>query len=545
MVPSILPVLILLGPLAATMLVFAMPARRATPRMIELVHLASVSSVLAFAILIVADVVAGRTLDALDGWLYVDPVATIFVLLIGIVGFLTGVYSIGFVRNDFRTGAFDRTKVKVYYGFFSVLLFTMLLAVTSNNIVMMWVAIEATTLGSAFLVGIYGDRTALEAAWKYVVICTVGVAFGLYGTVLVYANGNTVLADPEGAVLWTTLAVHASSLDPTLMRLAFVFALIGFGTKAGLFPMHGWLPDAYAAAPSPISGLLSGALSKCAMFAIIRYYVVTVQAVGPAFPQLLVLILGVLSIGVASFLFFVQQDLKRKLAYSSIEHIGLIAIGLGFGGPLGVGAALLHVVNHGLTKALLFCASGNVLMKYGSGDLRTVKGLLRVAPSSGLLLMAACLALGGFPPFNVFVSEFLVFAAGLKAGYLGLMIVCALFLTVTVAGLIQIISGSVFGSSPEAMPKGDTGWLTLAPMAGLLALMLVMGVAVPRPISQLVQSATATVIHANTDVAAAALGPLRTIVSGPRPGPIAPARISMAGPGATPTSPPSQRETDK
>jgi hydrogenase-4 component F len=547
MVPSILPVLILLGPLAAAILVFATPARRATPRMIERVHLASVSGVLAFAIVIVADVIEGNTLEALDGWLYIDPVAAIFVLLIGIVGFLTGVYSIGFIRNDFRTGAFDRAKVKIYYGFFSVLLFTMLLAVTSNNIVMMWVAIEATTLGSAFLVGIYGDRTALEAAWKYVVICTVGVAFGLYGTVLVYANGNAVLADPDGAVLWTTLAVHASSLDPTLMKLAFVFALIGFGTKAGLFPMHGWLPDAYAAAPSPVSGLLSGALSKCALFAIIRYYGVTMQAVGPEFPQLLVLVLGVLSIGVASFLFFVQQDLKRKLAYSSIEHIGLIAIGLGFGGPLGVGAALLHVINHGLTKALLFCVSGNVLMKYGSGDLRTVKGLLRIAPSSGLLLMAACLALGGFPPFNVFVSEFLIFAAGLKAGYVGLMIICALFLTVTVAGLIQIISGSVLGKSPEGMPKGDAGWLTLAPMAVLLALMLVMGVAVPRPVSRLIQSATAIVLGQNMDAAGSAPWPFQALLPGQEPGSIkvagAPGRIGLADPRSTPISAPSHRET--
>jgi hydrogenase-4 component F len=497
MVSSTLPLLILSGPLAASVVVFA-TSSRANPKLIECVHLASISSVLLFAILIVADVVGGVAPDALGSWLYVDAVAAIFVLLIGVVGFLTGWYSIAFVRHECERGAFDRAKPRIYYGFFSLLMFTMLLAVTSNNIVMMWVAIEATTLGSAFLVGIYGDKSALEAAWKYVVICTVGVAFGLYGTVLVYANGNAVLAEPNGAVLWTMLADHASSLDPTLMKMAFVFALVGFGTKAGLFPMHGWLPDAYSAAPSPISGLLSGALSKCALFAIIRYYVITMRAVGPEFPQLLILILGVLSIGVASFLFFVQQDLKRKLAYSSIEHIGLIALSLGFGGPLGVGAALLHVINHGLAKALLFCGSGNVLMKYGTGDLRSVKGLLRVAPACGLLLMAGCLALAGFPPFNIFVSEFLVFAAGLQAGYLGLMIICALFFTITLAGLIQLISGSILGRSPDVMPHGDAGWRTTAPMTVLLGLVLVMGFAVPRPLSRLVLNATAVVLDGNS-----------------------------------------------
>ncbi|MDR3438349.1 hydrogenase 4 subunit F [Telmatospirillum sp.] len=503
MVSSNLPLLILCGPLAVAALIFLLP-RGSSPRCFEFAHLVSISFVLVLSIMIVGQVIDGNQLTAFGDWLYVDALGAVFLMVIGVVGFLTGLYSIGYIRHDLASGALDAGKMKIYYGFFSLFLFTMLLAASSNNIVMMWVAVEATTLGSAFLVGVYGQKSSLEAAWKYVIICTVGVAFGLYGTVLAYANGSDVLGNSRDAILWTTLAAHATSLDPMLAKLSFVFVLIGFGTKAGLFPMHAWLPDAHSEAPSPISALLSGVLLKCALLVIIRYYAITVRAVGPEFPQLLVLILGSLSIIVAAPLFFIQQDLKRKLAYSSIEHIGLIAVGLGLGGPLGVGAALLHTINHSLAKALLFCGAGNVMMKFGTRDLGSVKGLMRVAPVSGLLLMAGALALAGFPPFNVFVSEFLIFVAGLKAGYFWLMLVCALFFTITVAGLIQIVANSVLGKSPATMATGDVGWRPILPMAILLLLVLTMGVAVPQPVSRLLQSATAIVLSDSSSVAIAA-----------------------------------------
>lgn len=494
MVSSNLPLLILCGPLVAAAIVFLLPSRGPILRLFELVHLASIATVLVLAILIFNRVLGGENVTAFGDWLYIDALGAIFLMLIGIVGFLTGLYSLSYIRHDLKHGTLDGFKVKLYYGFFNLFLSTMLLAATSNNIVMMWVAVEATTLGSVFLVGLYAQKSSLEAAWKYVIICTVGVAFGLYGTVLSYANGSEVLGNSESAILWTTLVAHAPSLDPIVVKLTFVFVLIGFGTKAGLFPMHAWLPDAHSEAPSPVSALLSGVLLKCALLIIIRYYAITVRAIGPDFPQLLLMILGGLSIAVAALLFYVQQDLKRKLAYSSVEHIGLMALGLGIGGPLGVGATLLHAVNHSFAKALLFCGSGNVLMKYGTRDLRSVKGLMRVAPVSGLLLIAGALALAGFPPFNVFVSEFMIFAAGIKAGYLGLMVVCALFFTVTVGGLIQIVSGSVLGKCPEAMPKGDVGFFALLPMVVLFGLILTMGVAVPQPVSRLVQSASAIVL---------------------------------------------------
>ena len=503
MAPLSLPLLILCGPLAIAGLILALPSRRVSPKCFEWAHLASITAVLVLTIMIAGRVLASGPILAFAGWFYVDALGAIFVTIIGVIGVLAGFHSLGYVRHDLESGTIDRPRLKVYYGFFSLFLFTMLLAATSNNIVMMWVAIEATTLGSAFLVGLYGRRSSLEAAWKYMVVCTVGVAFGLYGTVLAYANGSTSLGNAEDAILWTTLVSHAGSLDPLLAKLSFVFILIGFGTKAGLFPMHAWLPDAHSEAPSPVSALLSGVLLKCALLAIIRSYAITARTVGPEFPQSLILILGALSIVVASLLFFIQQDLKRKLAYSSIEHIGVMALGLGVGGPLGVGAALLHAINHSLVKALLFLGTGNVLMKYGTRDLDAVKGLLRVAPASGLMMMFGALALAGFPPFNIFVSEFLVFVAGLKAGYFWLIVVCALSATVTVAGLIQMIAKSVLGRKPDAMPQGDVGWRVLLPMAVLSVLILLTGMTILRPVSQLVQSATAIVIDSQAPVALA------------------------------------------
>lgn len=503
MTSSILPLVILGVPLIISLAIFIVPSRLIPRAGYEVAHLLSIVVVLIAALAIASEVLAGDHPSALAGWLYVDPLGAIFVGIIGVIGLMTGLHSFGYIRRDEAIGELTHNGVKLYYGFFSLFIFTMLLAAVSNNIIMMWVAVEATTLGSVFLVGAYGKKTTLEAAWKYVIICTVGVAFGLYGTVLVFSNGNAILADPHQAILWTSLMGSAKSLDPGLMKIAFVFVLVGFGTKAGLFPMHSWLPDAHSEAPSPASALLSGVLLKCALLIIIRYYALTIKAIGPEFPHLLLLILGTLSVIVAAMLFFIQKDLKRKLAYSSVEHIGFMAVALGVGGPLGVAAALLHAMNHSLAKALLFCGSGNVLMKYGTRDLTKIKGMLRVAPASALVLMIGCLALAGFPPFNVFVSEFMIFTAGISAGHVIVMLVCLVFFTVTIAGFVQIISGSILGKNVNEVKKGDVGFITVAPLVILAVMVVIMGFAVPGPITRLVAEATSIVLDQDQTVTAA------------------------------------------
>lgn len=486
---------VLLTPLVAALAAFVLRwLAPAAHRLVATLHLVSVTALLALALVVVGQVLAEGPQGLAGHWFYVDGLGAVFLALVGVIGFITGLYSVGYMRHELAHGEVTPATLCSYYGFFNLFLFTMLLVVTANNLIMMWVAIEATTLGSAFLVGLYGQRSSLEAAWKYIVICSVGVAFGLYGTVLVFSNAAAVMAQPEGAAFWTVVMQSAHQLDPTLMRLSFVFVLIGFGTKAGLFPMHAWLPDAHSEAPSPVSALLSAVLLNCALLVIIRYAMLVGRSVGPAFPQTLLLVFGLMSIAVAAFFIVVQRDMKRLLAYSSVENMGLIAVALGVGGPLGVLAALFHTINHSLAKALLFCGSGNVLLKYGTRDLDAVKGLLRVAPASGVLLAAGALALGGLPPFNVFVSEFMVVTAGIAAGHGWLMALTLLLLTVVLGGLVRMVAGAVLGASPDAVQKGEPGLLTVLPMALLLAAMLTLGVYMPQPVKQLVSHAAGIVL---------------------------------------------------
>ncbi len=503
MTPASLLILLLLVPLVAMAIAFVAPlvgAKRG-PLVAESAHVVSITIVAVIALSLAATILTEGQLLAFRSWLYLDSLAAILVALIGVIGLLTGIYSLGYVRHDLASGEISAGQLCRYYGFFNLFLFTMLWTVTANDIVMMWVGIEATTLGSAFLVGFYGRRASLEAAWKYVIICTVGVAFALYGTMLVYAEASAVLADSHDASLWTELVRHAASLNPGVMRLAFVFVLIGFGTKAGLFPMHAWLADAHSEAPSPVSALLSGVLVNCALFVLIRYGAITTAATGPGFPHALFLVLGGLSVAAGALLIFVQTDLKRLFAYSTTENVGLIVLGLGIGGPLGIAAAILQMINHSLTKTLLFCGSGNVLMKYGTRDLRSIRGLSAVAPASGTLLIAGALALCGVPPFNIFVSEFMLVTAGLGAGYGWLMVVCLLLLTVTLAALLRLIGGSLLGARPDGVPAGEVSAFAIAPMAVLLALILLFGVALPRPVARLVENAASVVLQSEVTAA--------------------------------------------
>jgi hydrogenase-4 component F len=367
--------------------------------------------------------------------------------------------------------------------------------VISNNVILMWVAVEATTIGSTFLVGMYGQRTSLEAAWKYIIICSVGVAFGLYGTVLIFSNASNILVDPEHATSWTVLVEHAQLLDPTLATIAFVFVLIGFGTKAGLFPMHTWLPDAYAEAPSPVSALLSAALSNCAFLIIIRYYIIVSKTLGPDLPQAMLLAFGLMSIAAAALFIIVQRDIKRLLAYSSVENIGIVALALGIGGPIGVFAALLHALNNSIAKALAFCGAGNIMLKYGTRDMGAVKGVLNVMPATAVFFGASVLALGGMPPFNVFVSEFLVITAGIKAGHPWLTLFVMLLLATVFAGFVRMVTSVMLGKAPDNVQKGELGLLKLLPMGIFIVVMLWMGIRTPQPVVQLLENATRIVLN--------------------------------------------------
>ena len=371
----------------------------------------------------------------------------------------------------------------------------------------MWVGIEATTLSTVFLVGAYDAKLSLEAAWKYVIVCTAGVAFGLYSTVLIYANAADVMANPHEAIFMTSIMPYATQLDGMLVQVAFVFAAIGFGTKAGLFPMHTWLPDAHSEAPSPVSGLLSGVLLKCAMLIIMRFYILACQSIGSQFPRLVMLIIGILSVFMAALAVFSQDDLKRKLAYHSCENVGIVALFLGFGGPLGIAAALLHCITHGFTKALLFCISGNVLMKYGTRDLNKISGILKTMPATGVLMSIGFFALAGFPPFAMFVSEITGITAGVIEGQWFVIVVFVIALTIVVAACAHVVTQAVMGKVPEGMKKGDVSPVALIPEVVLVALILWFGVAMPQPVLNGIEQATAIVLQQD-DTAALHEAPL-------------------------------------
>lgn len=486
---------LLLTPLLTSVTCFGLRWISTTPaKQVTLVHSAGICATALFAFLLVCDIATQGTVMAMGQWMYIDSLGAIFVGLIGLISLLAGFYSVGYMRHEMGHGEVSEGMFSSYYGFFHLFIFTMLLAVSSNNIIMMWIAIEATTLSSAFLVGLYNQRSSMEAAWKYIIICTVGVAFGLYGTVLVYSNAVNVLADPGQAIFWTVLHENAGKLDSTIIHMSFAFVLIGFGTKAGLFPMHAWLPDAHSEAPSPTSAMLSAVLLNCAMLIIIRYYIITVKAIGPDYPQTLLMVFGLLSVGVAALFIIIQRDMKRLLAYSSVENMGLIAVAFGIGGPIGIFAALLHTINHSLAKTLLFCCSGNVLLKYGTRDMDAVKGILKVMPKTAVLFAGGALALGGMPPFNVFISEFMIVTAGISTGKTVVILIVLALLTIVLAGLVRMVASTVMGNSPEEVTKGELGKLTVWPIAVILVLMLMLGIHIPESLISLLNNAVGIVL---------------------------------------------------
>lgn len=494
---------LLLIPLLFSLAAFAARWLKTTNRrMIELFHVLSISLVLVMSLVTVDKVSSSGQLFALDHWLHVDDLSAIFLLIIGAVGFLVGLYSIGYTRHDLKTGELNDSQFSTYYSLFSLFLFSMLLVVTSNNIIMMWVAVEATTLGSAFLVGIYGRRESLEAAWKYVIICTVGVAFGLYGTILVYADAFNVMQVPGDAVLWTEIVKNTQALDPSLIKMAFIFVLVGFGTKAGLFPMHTWLPDAHSEAPSPISAMLSAVLLNCALLVVFRFAAIANPVLGPDFVHNLFLVFGTLSIAAAAFFMVVQRDIKRLLAYSSMENIGLIVLAFGLGGSVGIFAGLLQAINHSLVKALLFCTTGNILMKYKSRNLDQVKGLVHVIPFTSGLLIIGALALVGLPPFNIFVSKFFIVTAGLGTGHGILMMVCLLLLIIVFATFFRVIAAALFGEKPDGMNKGESNSLTLIPGAFFILLIIGLGLYLPSELTTLLDGASDLLLNGDSSIQA-------------------------------------------
>jgi hydrogenase-4 component F len=354
----------------------------------------------------------------------------------------------------------------------------MLLVVVVDSLGLMWIAVEGTTLISAFLVGFYKKGEAIEASWKYLIICSVGITLALLGIVLLYASSMAALGEGADTLDWSALRAVADQLDPALVKVAFIFIVVGLGTKAGLAPMHTWLPDAHSQSPTPISALLSAVLLNCAMYGVLRVHILA-QAAVPGFSSSLLTFFGLLSVAIATAFLLTSRDLKRFLAFSSVEHMGIIALGFGIGGPLAVLGALFHVVAHSLTKTLMFFGAGNVIQRYRTREMREIKGVGRTMPATASLLVLGGAAIAGSPPFAIFIGELLITAGALASGeYLVAGLFIAL-MAIIFAAMTYRVLGMVSGRPQEGVPAGELGTLRLMPMLVLAAAIIVLGVLLP------------------------------------------------------------------
>ncbi len=408
-------------------------------------------------------------------YLLVDDLNIVFIILNAFVGFTASVFSASYIAHELGTGRLTPAYLRFYHAMYQIMMFGMNLAFVSNNIGLMWVAVELATLTTVLMVGIYRTHEALEAAWKYFILGSVGIALALFGTILVYMAAQPVIGEGSGAMVWTLLVANAAALDPALLNLAFVFLLLGYGTKVGLAPLHAWLPDAHAEGPTPISAVLSGLLLNVALYAVLRFKILLSASPGALAPGPLMVAMGLTSLIFAAFMLYRRRDIKRLFAYSSIEHMGLIVFAFGMGGPLANFAGLLHMVMHSLTKSAIFYAVGQVAQAKGTQRLAGISGLTVSHPALGWGLVAGVVAIAGLPPSGVFMSEFLVLSSTFARAPL-LAVAVAFGLLTAFGALLMHLNRMAFGA-----PQGDSEPVraTRAPMYAHLALVFAAGIYLP------------------------------------------------------------------
>jgi hydrogenase-4 component F len=407
---------------------------------------------------------------------FIDPFNVFLVTLTAFVGFTTALFSRPYMRIELEHGRLTPARLRLYHSMYQLFNATMLVALTTNNMGLLWVAMEAATLSTVLLVTLYRTPAALEAGWKYFILCGVGIAQALFGTILLYFAAEKVLgASGVNALLWTRLDAVKGELEPVVLGLAFVFLLVGYGTKVGLAPLHNWLPDAHAEGPTPISAVLSGLLLNVAIYAVVRCKVLVEGALHSQLPGRMLMAFGLLSVVLAAFLLWRQRDVKRLFAYSSIEHMGIIAFAFGMGGPVANFAALLHMTVHSLTKSAIFFAVGHATQKAGSQLMEQIRGLVTVNPTVGWGLMLGTLAILGMPPFGVFASEFLILTTAMQQQPWATPILL-LALGVAFAAIFGRVQPMVFGeSTAKRLPHPPA----LLPVFAHLALVLLLGVFIP------------------------------------------------------------------
>ncbi|TAM60074.1 MAG: hypothetical protein EPN49_09845 [Rhodanobacter sp.] len=467
---------LLLSPALAVVLGLAV--RRA--RFSEYLNLAASVAVLLAALPL--PFAAARPATFLDGYLLVDPLGAWVAMCVAVVYLLSSIYAIGYMRHD----ASRKARLPLFYALLAGFALTMLIAPLVNSIGVYWIAIELTTLVSTFLVGFERNAESMEAAWKYIIVVSSGISLALLGTTLLYWGGTFVYGETY-QLTWASLVHAAPQMPPVLLKMGFLLTLIGYGTKVGLAPMHTWLPDAHSEGPAPVSAMLSGALLNTAMVGIVRFLAATDAAGQGALPHAALVILGVFSLLVGALFIVRQRQIKRLMAYSSVEHMGVLALGFGFGGTLGVAGALYHMLNHSLAKPLLFFGAGNAMHRYGSKRIDDMRGVWRMFPVSGALWLCGAVAITGAPPFGLFLSEFAILRAGWGGPYLWAAIAMLVLLIVIFVAFLNHFRAMYLAESPansdelptSAVPMERESWYAgwrVLPMALPLLPLLLLGV---------------------------------------------------------------------
>lgn len=422
------------------------------------------------------------------GLLYLDALSGLFAIVATIVAVLVLVYSQGYMKHEVDAGIVSANRLGNYYALLCLFLASILCALLASNMVMVWAAIEATTLTSVFLISFFNKPKSVEAAWKYFVICSVGITLALIGVIILGFGLSKAGLHPEFD--WVEVAKNAALVDPILLKIAFAFIFVGYGTKMGLFPLHIWLPDAHEQAPTPVSALLSGVLLNIAFYAILRAFeIMQANAQAFAFASSLFLGFGLASLGFAALRLYSQKNFKRLLAYSSVENMGVASLAIGLGGPLGAFASIFHIVSHSLVKPLAFFAGGAISQAYGSREVKDVKGAISAMPFVGTIFLISAIGVAGSLPFGTFFSEVSLFAAALYTNRLDIAILTAIFLAISFAVLLSKASEMSFGQeSSNAKPFKQSPSVTVA-IAALFLLACIAALIPPNALIALVLSA--------------------------------------------------------
>jgi hydrogenase-4 component F len=468
----VIEILAVLGlPLAGALVLAAVGERSLAPK----INVAASLATWLASIALTVRVITHGPMLVLDKLFFVDPFNVFLVALTAFVGFTTAIFSRPYMRIEQQHGRLTAARLRLYHSMYQLFNFTMLLALLTNNMGILWVALEAATLTTVLLVSLYRTPASLEAAWKYFILCGVGIAQALFGTILLYFAAEKLLGAEGGALLWTELNAVKGALEPTVLSLAFVFLLVGYGTKVGLVPLHNWLPDAHAEGPTPVSAVLSGLLLNVALYAVIRCKVLVEGALQTPFARELLMGFGLLSVVVASLLLSRQKDIKRLFAYSSVEHMGIITFAFGMGGPIANFAGLLHMTVHSLTKSAIFFAAGHAAQKAGTQMIDGIRGLITLSPVVGWGLALGSLAILGMPPFGVFASEFLILTSAMREHPWATPFLLVA-LGVAFAAVFSKVQPMVFGETTAArLPERPA----MIPVFAHLAIVLMLGLWIP------------------------------------------------------------------